>query len=88
MKKMITRTTAEKLVVFASRNSALAEQKLFKEYDRAIIVTPDGCVAIKSPLDGGYIDRDCSIENFHGFDNKLSQLVEKGVINIKGYNYI
>ena len=88
MKKMISRSTAEVLCEFASQNGALVEQKLFTEYDRMIVSTPDGCVSIKSPLDGNYIDKDCSIENFHGFDNKASKIADRGVIIIKGYNYI
>lgn len=86
MKKHISREKAEEIVMFAEKHNALVEQKEFKDFDRHVISTPDGTVALKSPKDESL--NVCTIENFRGFDNKLSKIADKGVIRIKGYDYV
>lgn len=74
--KMITTATAEKLVEFALKHNAVIEQKEFKEFDRHLILTERGLVSLKSPKDSTdtYCAKDCSLQEFHGMDNKLDVL--------------
>lgn len=87
--KWITVEMAEKVVVFAQENSALIEQKEFKEFDRHVILTIDGLISLKTPkgfLPFSWGDKPCSIEDFHGFDNKLDEVNNKfKPIKINGY---
>ncbi len=76
---------AEAIVVFARDNNALVEQKEFTNFDRAIISTPDGCVALKSSKDE---DNTCWLENFNGFNNRASTIADTGVIKLQGYSYV
>lgn len=84
MDREITRSKAEAIIVFAEKHNALVESREFAKYDRHIISTPDGTVALKAMKD----DSKYWLSNFHGMDNKLVSIVDKGAIKLAGYCYI
>lgn len=92
MKRNITVMMANDIIAFAEEHDALVEEKEFKTFNRYIISTPDGTVALKmnkSINNGlGIIPTYCWLENFHGFDNKAASIADAGVVELKGYCYV
>lgn len=75
VKEQITRNKAELIVQLAMETGALIKQEEFKFFDRALILTPDGIVAIRS---GKNEDKqECEATEFHGLDKDMNDIRAK-----------